>query len=108
VVKFIFISLFISLSLYAQSETLVDPTAPLNFQPPQKKVKPQRNTLPTLQSIVIKAGKPQAIMNNKAYQQGQRIGRYRITLIDNKKVLLELQNKTYKLTLYSSSEQFTH
>jgi len=108
VVKLIFVSLFVSLSFYAQSETLVDPTAPLNFQAPKKQVKKQRSALPILQSIVIKAGVAQAIINNKTYLQGQRIGNYRITLIDNKKVLLALKNKTYKLTLYSSSERFSH
>jgi len=105
--KFIVMSLFISLSLFAQSETLVDPTAPLNFQPKKQK-KIYRAALPKLQSIVMAAGKPQAIINNKAYQKGQKVSGYRITLIDAQKVLLEYQKKTYKLTLYSSSEQFIH
>jgi len=108
VVKLIFGSLLISLSLYAQSESLVDPTAPLNFQPTKQQVRKKSAALPKLQSIVIKAGVPQAIINNRVYQQGQYIGNYQITLIDSKKVLLKLQNKIHKLTLYSSNEQFSH
>ncbi|WP_051143734.1 hypothetical protein [Psychromonas hadalis] len=110
-VKYIFIMLFISSNLFAQSEVaqrevLVDPTKPLNFQ--VKKVnKVYRAGLPTLQSIIIKQGKQQAILDNKMYQKGQWINGYKITKIDKKKVLLEYQNKTYKLTLYSSSERFT-
>ncbi len=108
--KFIFISLFISLNIFAQSEVLVDPTTPLNFQ--QKKVikerKVYRNSLPKLQSLIVKSGKQQAIINNKIYQQGQRVNGYQITLIDAQKVLLEYQHKTYKLTLYSLDEHFSH
>lgn len=95
-----------SLNLYAQSAVLVDPTAPLNFQPP-KSTQVSKARLPRLQSIVVKAGKPEAIINNKAYQKGQRVNGYRITLIDTEKVLLTYQNKTYKLTLYSSNERFS-
>lgn len=91
-----------------QSEALVDPTAPLNFQLKRQPSKVYRSTLPKLQSIVIKAGKPQAIINNKLYQQGQQIGDYKVTLIDTQKVLLEYQKKTYKLTLYSSSESVSN
>lgn len=107
-VKYIFIMLFISSNLFAQSEVLVDPTKPLNFQVKkvQKVKRIYRATLPTLQSIIIKQGKPQAILNNKVYQKGQWVNDYKIMLIDNKKVLLKYKNKTYKLTLYSSSERF--
>ena len=106
-VKIIILSFFISLNLFAQSEPLVDPTAPLNFQP-KKVTKVYRAALPQLQSIVVKAGKQQAIMNNKAYQKGQRVNGYQVTYIDTDKVLLEYQQKTYTLTLYSSNERFSH
>lgn len=107
-VKIIFFTLFMSLTLGAHSETLVDPTAPLNYQVKSKRTaKVTRSALPNLQSIVIKSGQPQAIMNNKIYKQGQRIGSYKILAIDAKKVLLGYQNKTYKLTLYSASERFS-
>ncbi|PKG39833.1 MSHA biogenesis protein MshK [Psychromonas sp. Urea-02u-13] len=106
-VKFILVSLFVSASLFAQSEVLVDPTRPLNFQV-KKDRKVHRSALPTLQSIVVKAGKPQAILNNKLYKQGQWVSGYKITLIDAKKVLIEYQKKTYTLTLYSSNERFSH
>lgn len=106
-VKIIFLSLFISLNLFAQSESLVDPTAPLNFKPP-KQSRVYRAALPKLQSIVMKTGQPEAIINNKVYQRGQRVNGYKITQIDAQKVLLEYKNKTYKLTLYSSTEHFTH
>ncbi|MCP4324816.1 MAG: hypothetical protein GY951_03520 [Psychromonas sp.] len=105
-VKFILL-MFVSLNLFAQSKALVDPTQPLNFQV-KKEHKVYRTTLPTLQSIVVKAGKPQAILNNKLYQQGQWVRGYKITLIDTEKVLLKYKKKTYKLTLYSSNERFTH
>ena len=104
-VKFIFLSLFISLNLCAQSEPLVDPTKPLNFQV-KKERKVYRATLPKLQSILVKSGKQQAILNNKLYQQGQWVSGYKITLIDAGKVLLTYKKKTYKLTLYSSNERF--
>ena len=106
-VKFIVLSLLISVTLFAQSEVLLDPTKPLNFQI-KKERNMQRAALPTLQSIFVKAGKQQAILNNKLYQQGQSVSGYKITLIDAKKVLLEYQKKTYKLTLYSSNEHFSY
>ncbi len=106
-VKFIVFTLFISLNLSAQSEPLADPTKPLNFQV-KKERKVYRSALPKLQSIVVKAGKQQAILNNKLYQQGQWVKGYKITLIDAEKVLLEYQKKTYKLSLYSSNERFSH
>lgn len=106
-VKLIFVSLLISFNLSAQSEILVDPTAPLNFKP-KKQIQTHRAILPTLQSIVVKAHKHQAIINNKIYQKGQYINGYQIILIDMDKVLLEYQKKTYKLTLYSPSESFSH
>jgi len=99
--------MLVSLNLFAQSKPLVDPTQPLNFQV-KKQHKVYRASLPTLQSIVVKAGKPQAILNNKLYQQGQWVKGYKITLIDAQKVLLKYKKKTYKLTLYSSNERFTH
>lgn len=105
-VKLILLSLFISLNLFAQSETLVDPTQPLNFQVKKEK-KVYRNALPRLQSIVVAEGKRQVILNNKLYKKGQWVNGYQITQIDTQKVLLEYKNKTYKLTLYSSSERFT-
>ena len=106
-VKFIIFSLFISLSFFAQSEVLVDPTQPLSFQA-KKERKVYRSALPQLQSIVVKSGTQQAILNNKLYQQGQWVRGYKIILIDTEKVLLEYNQKTYKLTLYSSSERFSH
>jgi len=108
VVNIIFFSLFISLSLSVQGETLVDPTAPLNYQQPKQKRKTTRAMVPKLQSIVITSGVPQAIINNKAYQQGQTVNGYLITLIDSQKVLLKYQKKIYTLTLYSSSERFSY
>ena len=106
-VKFIFITLFVSLSLSVWGESLVDPTKPLNFQ--QKTVKKvYRAKLPKLQSIIIKQGKHQAILNNKAYKKGQWINGYLVTQIDAEKVLLEYQKKTYKLTLYSSNERYSN
>lgn len=99
--------MIVSLNLFAQSEPLVDPTQPLNFQV-KKERKVYRASLPTLQSIVVKAGKPQAILNNKLYQEGQWVRGYKITQIDAEKVLLKYKTKTYKLTLYSSKERFTH
>lgn len=106
-VKFIFINFILSFSLFAHSETLVDPTAPLNFQA-KKVAKTYRAALPKLQSIVVKTGEKQAIINNKAYQKGQSVNGYRVTHIDTDKVLLKYQNKTYTLTLYSSNERFSH
>lgn len=105
-VKIIFLSFFISLNLFAQSESLVDPTAPLNFQQ-KKKVKVYRAAVPKLQSIMMKSGKQQAIINNKAYQKGQKVNGYKVTHIDTDKVLLEYQKKTYTLTLYSLNERFS-
>ncbi|PKF62962.1 MSHA biogenesis protein MshK [Psychromonas sp. psych-6C06] len=105
--KIIFLSLLISSNLFAQSALLVDPTAPLNFQA-KKVTKAYRAPLPRLQSLVVKSGHPQAIMNNKLYQKGQYVAGYKIIAIDAEKVLLEYQNKSYKLTLYSFNEQFTH
>ncbi len=98
--------MFISLNLFAQSEPLVDPTRPLSFQV-KKERKVYRAALPVLQSIVVNAGKPQAILNNKLYKQGEWVKGYKITLIDAEKVLLKYNKKTYKLTLYSSNERFT-
>jgi hypothetical protein len=86
---------------------LVDPTKPLYFQV-KKERKVYHSVLPKLQSIVVKAGKHQAILNNELYLQGQKVSGYTITLIDAKKVLLEYQKKTYKLTLYSSTESFSY
>lgn len=106
-VKIIFLSLFVSVNLFAQGEVLVDPTAPLNFKV-KKASQISRTTLPVLQSIIMKAGKPQAIINNKIYQRGQRVAGYQITAIDAQKVLLEYQEKIYTLTLYSSNERFSH
>ena len=99
--------MFISLNLFAQSESLVDPTQPLNFQV-KKERKVYRAALPTLQSIFVQSGTQQAILNDRLYQQGQWVNGYKITLIDAEKVLLKYKNKTYKLTLYSSNERFTH
>lgn len=105
--KIIFLSLFVSLNLFAQGEMLVDPTAPLNFQPKKQK-QVYRAALPKLQSIVIKSGQPKAIMNNKEYQKGQRVNGYQVTHIDTDKVLLTYKNKTYTLTLYSQKERFSN
>jgi len=107
VVKIILIGLFSSLSLCVQSETLTDPTAPLNFQP-AKVAKLSKAPLPQLQSIVVKAGEQQAIINNKSYQEGQRVGGYLVTKIKRDKVLLKYKNKVYTLTLYSESERFSY
>ncbi len=96
-----------SLNLFAQSEPLVDPTKPLNFQV-KKERKVYRAALPTLQSIIVKSGNQQAVINNKLYQQGQWVKGYKITRIDTDKVLLKYKQKTYTLTLYSSNERFTH
>lgn len=104
--KFILFSFFISLNLFAKSVVLVDPTQPLNFQVMKEK-KVYRNALPQLQSIVVKEGKRQAILNNTLYQKGQWVNGYQITHIESQKILLKYQNKTYKLTLYSSNERFT-
>lgn len=106
-VKFIVFILFISLNLSVHGESLADPTKPLNFKV-KKERKIYRAALPQLQSIVVKNGKPQAIINNKLYQQGQWVSGYKVRLIDAEKVLLEYQKKTYKLTLYSSNERFSH
>ncbi|GLS89482.1 hypothetical protein GCM10007916_05490 [Psychromonas marina] len=106
-VKVIFLGLFVSLNLFAQSEALVDPTAPLNFQQ-KKQGKVYRAAVPKLQSIVMKAGKPKAIINNKEYQKGQWVNGYQVTHIDTDKVLLVYQKKTYTLTLYSQNERFSH
>ena len=106
-VKFIIFSLFTSIAFFAQSEVLVDPTKPLNFQE-KKQQKVYRSALPKLQSIVVKSGTQQAILNNKLYKQGQWIKGYKIIVIDAEKVLLEYKKKTYKLTLYSSDERFSH
>lgn len=105
-VKFIIISSLISLSLFARSEALVDPTAPLNFQQ-KKPSKVYRAAVPKLQSIVVKSGKQQAIINNKLYQKGQSVDGYQVTHIDADKVLLEYQKKIYTLTLYSPNERFS-
>lgn len=107
-VKFIFFisCLFISVNLFAQNTPLADPTKPLNFKV-KKARKIYQTTLPTLQSIIIKSGKREAILNNKVYQKGQWVNGYRVTQIDAKKVLLEYQNKMYKLTLYSSYERYS-
>ncbi len=104
-VKFILLTLIISSNVLAQSEALVDPTKPLNFQV-NKEIKVYQASLPNLQSIVVKFGKSQAIINNQLYQQGQSVSGYKIILIDTEKVLLTYKNKTYKLTLYSSDELF--
>lgn len=108
-VKFIIFSFLINVTFFAQSEVLVDPSKPLNFEVKKepKVVRTKRHKLPKLQSIVIKAGKQQAILNNNLYQQGQSVNGYKITQIDAEKVLLEYQNKTYKLTLYSANERFS-
>lgn len=104
-VKFIYLTFFISLNLFAQSEPLVDPTKPLNFQV-KKERKVYRAAVPKLQSIIVKSGKRQAILNNRVYQKGQWVNGYQVMKIDAEKVLLEYQQKTYKLTLYSANERF--
>jgi MSHA biogenesis protein MshK len=106
VVKIIVISSLIILSLFAHGEALVDPTAPLNFQP-KKQSRVYRAAVPKLQSLVVKSGKQQAIINNKLYQKGQSVNGYLVTHIDADKVLLEYQKKIYTLTLYSSNERFS-
>lgn len=93
-------------ALFTHSEVLVDPSKPFNFNV-KKTVKVSQPSLPTLQSILVKAGKQQAMLNNKLYQQGQSVNGYKITKIDAQKVLLSYQNKQYKLTLYSASERFS-
>ncbi|WP_413701267.1 hypothetical protein ACLKMH_06125 [Psychromonas sp. KJ10-10] len=105
-VKFILFSLLISSASLTHSEVLVDPSKPLNFSV-KKAVKVSQPSLPTLQSILVKAGKQQAMLNNKLYQQGQSVNGYKITKIDAQKVLLSYQNKQYKLTLYSANERFS-
>jgi hypothetical protein len=109
VVKFLIFIFLINLSFFAQCEILVDPSKPLGFQvkKERKAVRSSLQELPKLQSIVIKAGKQQAILNNNLYQQGQSVNGYKITQIDAEKVLLEYQKKTYKLTLYSANERFS-
>jgi len=107
VVKIISIGLLMSISLFAQGEVLTDPTAPLNFQPAKVK-KLSRTPLPQLQSIVVKAGKQQAIIDNKSYQKGQWVNGYLVTQIKHDKVLLKHKNKIYTLTLYSESERFSY
>ncbi len=103
----IIIILFFAVNLSAQGEPLVDPTKPLNFQQTATK-KVYRAKLPTLQSIIIKQGKHQAILNNNIYQKGEWINGYQITQIDAEKVLLKYQKSTYRLTLYSSKERYSH
>lgn len=105
-VKFILFSLFFSASHFSQSEVLVDPSKPLNFTV-KKERQVYQPALPTLQSILVKAGKQQAMINNVLYLQGQSVNGYKITLIDAQKVVLRYQNKNYKLTLYSANERFS-
>ena len=89
-----------------QSEVLVDPSQPLNFRV-EKKRQVYQPKLPVLQSILVKAGKQQAMLNNILYKKGQTVDGYKITHIDAQKVLLRYQNKNYKLTLYSADERFS-
>ena len=105
-VKFIVFSLLFGTSLFSQSEVLVDPSKPLNFTVIKER-QVYQPILPTLQSILVKAGKQQAMINNILYLPGQSVNGYKITHIDAQKVLLRYQNKNYKLTLYSANERFS-
>ncbi len=106
-VKYIvFVCLFFNLISLGATEFLTDPTKPLDYKTKVVK-KTYRQALPKLQSILQKADKNQAIINNKLYKVGQKVSGYKITRINNDNVLLRYKGKTYKLSLYSSKERFT-
>jgi len=105
VVKYIF-TIFLLLSGYAQASqaNLDDPTKPLNYKL-DSKIRVHQPRLPKLQSIFFDKQKGRVILNNKAYQTGQRVNGYLIASIDNDAVLLRYANKSYKLTLYTEKER---
>ncbi len=103
----IYFSILLSSFAVANTELLSDPTKPLDFKQAKAK-RDNRPALPRLQSILMDAQQPTAIINNKLYKEGQKVRGYVVTKIKQDKVLLRYKQKNYQLTLYSQKEQVTH
>ncbi|TEW56740.1 hypothetical protein E2R68_01480 [Psychromonas sp. RZ22] len=90
-----------------KAKIVSDPTLPLGYKAKVNNKKVYRPRLPVLQSIIVDKRTQRAVMNNKSYEVGQKVGGYEISRIEKEAVYLTYRSKIYAVSLYSNSERFS-
>lgn len=101
-VCFLFGVLMMGLNAHVVADELRDPSAPLfNTSKSVKKiVKPKPVKRYVLSYVFVGEDKRLAIINSKAYQEGDSIGGYKIIKINLNEVLMSSSNVTKALNMY--------
>ncbi len=88
--------------VWAATETLQDPTQPLQGLRGNGAVTQQAAALPRLQGLVQGRGPQQALLNGHSYHLGDNVAGYRLVAIHRDGVVLERDGQRHALSLYSS------
>lgn len=94
--KFVLLLSFFVLTIQAQQ---VDPTKPFGLSSTSQLQKKVNKFV--LQSIIKQDNGLIAIINNKTMKIGDKVGKYQLTEITNKQVILSSYDKSFKLTLFN-------